>query len=299
MDDRLAALDWGLLRSFLAVARKGSLSGAARALGLSQPTLGRQVKALEAQLGVALFTRAARGLVMTETGQSLAARAEEMAAAAAALSLEAAGQATSLAGSVRLTAAVAVSQHVLPPIIADLRRRHPDIQLDILASDTSENLLFREADIAIRMYRPTQLDVVTLHLGDAPLGLFGSEDYLAGLPGPPDLETAVILGHDRDDRLIRGFRDHGMAAERSWFPVRTDDTATHWNLARAGCGLAFILAGIGRAEPGMVEVPIPVNIPPLPFWLTAHEAMRRTPRIAAVWDILKTGLGTWLKNAAP
>jgi DNA-binding transcriptional LysR family regulator len=150
--------DWTLLQSFAAVAKHGSLSAAARSLGASQPTLGRHIKTLEESLGAPLFTRIARGLEPTELGLELLEEAGRMEAAAARMSLIAEGRSTELRGTVRLTASVYVSHFILPQIIANIRRLEPQIEIELAPSDTTENLIFREADIALRMYRPEQLD---------------------------------------------------------------------------------------------------------------------------------------------
>ena len=159
-------LDWSYIRSLLAVAETGSLSAAARKTGQSQPTLGRHIKAVEMALGTDLFVRNSGGLQLTEAGLSLLEPAREMAHAYARLTTQAAGRDAAVAGTVRITASVVVSQYLLPPIIAEIRRREPDIEIELVPSDTTENLMFREADIAVRMFRPTQLDVVARKIAD-------------------------------------------------------------------------------------------------------------------------------------
>ena len=172
MDNSLDKLDWALVQAFLAVAETGSLSGAARTLGTSQPTLGRQIKLIEAQLGVELFHRQPRGLALTQTGAALVAPAQAMRDAVRQISLKAAGRQMQLEGTVRITASVAFSVMHLPQIIEQVRSVEPQIAIELVPSDTTSNLLFREADIAVRMYRPTQLDLITKHLGDVDLGFF-------------------------------------------------------------------------------------------------------------------------------
>ncbi len=179
-----------MIQAFVAVADQGSLSAAARHLGVSQPTLGRHVHAMEDAVGAPLFRRKPRGMALTTLGAQLLDPAREMSEAASRLSLVAAGESQSMAGSVRITASVFISHHILPALLAQTRRSNPEISLDLVASDSTENLLFSEADIAIRMYRPEQLDVVTRHLGDIQMGLFGATDYLdrkwpAGHAGRP------------------------------------------------------------------------------------------------------------------
>jgi len=210
MNERGAELDWTHLHSFAAVAREGSLSAAARKLNQSQPTIGRHVKALEQTLGVELFTRVARGLELTRAGQEILAHARGMEDAAARLRLAAEGRASDLRGTVRITASLVVSHYILPQIIADIRAAEPEIQIELVPSDTTENLIFREADIAVRMYRPTQLDVITRHIADHPIALYAAKSYLdrAGRPQEPagilDLD---FIGFDKNDLIIRVMRE--------------------------------------------------------------------------------------------
>lgn len=282
-------LDWSLLRAVLAVADAGSLSGAARKLSQSQPTIGRHVRAAEDALGQALFRRHARGLLPTEFCLSILAPAREMEAAMHRLSLVAAGQDEAVAGRVRLTASVFVTTHILPDIVAEIRRDHPAISLDIVASDTSENLLFHEADLALRMYRPTQLDMVTRHLGDLPLGLYAAHSYLDrhGTPrDAADLMRHQMVGYDRDERLVRGMRDLGFDVRPDWFTVRTDDQVAYWQFVVAGCGIGVGQTVVADRFPGVRRIMADVTLPVLPVWLTAHPALRHQPRVATVWDAL-------------
>jgi len=285
--------DWSLIRVFLAVAETGSFSAAARRLGSSQPTVGRQVAALETAVGAPLFQRHAQGMRVSEAGAELLAPARQMAQAAQALALAAAGKAETMSGTVRVTASVAMAQYVLPPTIARIREALPEVAIELVASDATDNLLFREADIAVRMFRPDQLDVVTKHLGDLHLGLYGAVRYLdrAGRPqGTADLLAHRFVGYDRDDRIIRGFRELGHAVTRDFFGTRTDTQTVYWELVRAGCGLGIGQVLLGGRDPLVERVMPDLPLPLLPVWLTAHEAMRRTPRIRRVWEMLEEDL---------
>lgn len=283
------ALDWSLIRSFLAVAEAGSLSAAARATGISQPTLGRHVQAAEAALEVALFARVAQGLVLTDAGQALLPAAQAMRQAAAELSLTAKSQGEGLDGTVRLTASRVVAHFILPPILARLRTEEPGIEIELVASDASENLLFGEADIALRMYRPTQPDLVARHLGDLPLGLYAAKAYLdrKGRPATQDdLMTHDFIGQDRMDQIIRVMASLGIMVDRHFFPVRCDDPLTYQELVRAGAGLGGILRRIGDADPLLERIDIVPDLPSLPVWLTAAPRLRQSPRLRLVWDAL-------------
>ncbi|MGH1330335.1 MAG: LysR family transcriptional regulator [Paracoccaceae bacterium] len=288
-----SSLDWTLLQSFAAVAKHGSLSAAARNLGASQPTLGRHIKTLEESLGAPLFTRIARGLEPTELGLELLEEAGRMEAAAARMSLIAEGRSTALRGTVRITASVFVSHFILPQIIADIRRQEPQIEIELAPSDATENLMFREADIALRMYRPEQLDVITRYVGDTQIGLYGARGFLDRVGRPETFEAAFALdfvGYDRNDLMLRGMRQMGLEIDRDFFAVRCDDQAAYWHLVRAGCGIGAAQRIVGDRD-ALVERILPdLPLPPLPIWLAAPEALRRNPRIRRVWDLLGEGL---------
>lgn len=293
MDTPLRDLEWSLVQTFLAVAEEGSLSAAARKLGHSQPTLGRQVRALEQSLRAELFQRQPRGLSLTETGAALLEPARAMREAMSRIALTAAGREARLEGTVRITASVMTSLFHLPPIVALIRRKEPQIAIEIVPSDASSNLLFREADIAVRMYRPRQLDLVTRHLGELTLGLYAARDYLdrRGLPaGPQDFAKHDFIGYDQDPAIVEGMNAAGFPVTRDFFRTRCDDNAVYFNLLRAGCGIGFSQRIVARDFPDLVEIDAGTTLPTLPVWLTAHQAMRDTPRIRRVWDMLAEGL---------
>jgi DNA-binding transcriptional LysR family regulator len=255
--------------------------------------LGRQLRALEVQLESELFVRHARGFTLTAVGQKLVPYAEQMRAAMSEFSIIAAGSHTTLQGDVRLTTSVFMAHHIMPGILAKLRVTTPEIKVDLIASDSSDNLLFREADIAIRMYQPQQLDVITRHLGNIQLGLFASRDYLAhaGCPKTPEeLIKHDIVGYDRNDQIIRAMREQGWPATRDWFSTRCDNQTTYWQLVRAGCGIGFCQRSVGLADVNMVELLPDLTLPHLPVWLTAHETLRHQPRISHVWDAILSNL---------
>jgi DNA-binding transcriptional LysR family regulator len=289
MKSPLSDLDWSLVQTFLAVAETGSLSAAARALGLSQPTLGRKVREIEAALGAELFQRHAKGLALTETGRAMLAPGQAMREAAGRLALVAAGEDRGLSGPVRITASVVVSHFLLPEILARLRREEPGIEIDIVASDSSENLLFREADIAVRMYRPGQLDVVTRHVADMSMGLYGATGYLDRVGRPETFEELMDLdwvGFDRNEMIIRGMAEAGWPVDRAFFKLRTDDQAAYWQMVRAGGGVGITQQAIGSRDGGVEQLMPELPLPELPVWLTAHEEVRRVPRVARVWEAL-------------
>lgn len=285
--------DWSLLHSFLAVADRGSLSGAARSLGQSQPTLGRHIRLLEAQLGITLFRRTPRGLEPTEAALPLVEAARAMAQHAARLSRLAEGRQEGLAGTVRVTAPKVISHYLLPPILARLRLAEPEIRIELVPSDTSENLLFREADIALRMYRPEQLEVVARHVTDLPLGLFAAHSYVArrGLPATiAALRDHDFVGFDRDDRIVRMMAAQGLEVMRDFFALRCDDQSVYWELVRAGCGIGGMQLAVAQRDARVTRVLPSLDLPALPVWLVTPEPLRRNPRIRRVWEFLARAL---------
>ncbi|MEO0486160.1 MAG: LysR family transcriptional regulator [Pseudomonadota bacterium] len=294
MDERLRTLDWSLVRAFLAVAEEGSLSAAARRLGASQPTLGRQVKAIEDALRARLFARHAKGLALTEMGEAILPAARAMARAMNDIRVAAAARETELTGSVRITASVNVAFTVVPPVIATARRRYPGVQIDLVPSDDSENLTFGDSDIAVRMYRPEQPDLITQFLGTFDIGLYAGREFLDRMGRPESVAEIFeldLVGYDTDRRILDGMIARGFPARRDMFATRCDDPLTQWELVAAGCGIGFAPCAMGDRDPRVDRVPLPFEIEGLPMWLTTSEAMRRTPRIRAIWDVLAAELG--------
>jgi len=286
-------LDWTHIQTFLAVAETGSLSAAARDLGLSQPTVGRQVHAAEDALGVELFHRRSHGLDLTLSGETLLEPAKEMQKAAAKLSLIAEGRGVGLNGVVRITASEVVSHFMLPRVLARVRTAEPEIELEVFPSDEPKNLLFREADIAIRMYRTEQLDIITRHIGSMRVGMFAARAYVEKRGVPLHIEEFMMhdfVGYNSNDIIISGMRDMGLQVDRHFFKTRCDQQVVHWELARAGCGIGFSQESIGQADPDMVQILPELPLPVLPIWLTAPEALRTNPRIRRVFDLLADAL---------
>lgn len=280
--------DWALLRMFLEVANSGSLSRAATALGSSQPTLSRQLAQLEAQLGHVLFERTPRGVRLTEAGAALRGPVERMREQAQQFAMVAAGRSMTLAGSVRITASEMVSTYLLPGMLRTLRDRHPEIQIELVASNAVENLLEREADIALRMVRPKQGTLVARRLGDQPLGMYAHRDYLQvhGRPTPANMLEHQWIGYDRSDQMLKGFREAGFKVDKGMFEFRCDNHVVAWHAVLAGLGLGVGMPRIAALSPQLVRVLPKLPIPPLPLWLTAHRELRSTPRLKVVFDFL-------------
>jgi len=285
----MAELDWNLIKSFVAVAETGSLSAAARRLDASQPTLGRHVAELEQTLGVTLFRRGRRGYQLTEAGAALFERGKAVSDEAAAFSMLALGSVEAIEGTVRLAASDVVAAYVLPDIVARLGAEEPGIEIEIVASNQVENLLRRDADIAIRMVRPAQNELVARKVTDIALCLAATPAYLDrhGRPrSPADLPGHRLIGFDRSDEIVRGFAAFGLSVSRSAFRMRTDNQIVLWQAVRAGVGIGIGQEPLARRDAG-VEIVLPgLPLPALPVWLAMHRDVRTGIRIRRVADFL-------------
>lgn len=292
-------LDWTLLRSFLAVVEGGSLSAAAKGIGATQPTLSRHIRELETALGVILFTRSAQGLDPTKAALGLIDDARAMGAAADALNLKAQGRSQHLFGTVRITASVIVANLMLPPILASLRQAEPSIQIEIVASDTNQNLLRRDADIAIRMADPTQNALIARKLGDTPMGLFATRNYFdrrGRIASKDDLRNHDLIGLDRSDFLLRGFANFGINLTREEFALRTDDGLLTWNLLLAGGGVGVAQVILAQHHQELEQVEAGIDLGALPVWLVMSEEVRTNARIRRVADFLSDAIGSILRS---
>lgn len=248
---------------------------------------------LERQTRLQLFQRHPKGLRLTPAGQRLLGHVRAMADEAGRIGLLSAGEDSAMTGTVRITASVFVAHHILPPILSGLRQAEPGINIELVASDSSDNLLFQQADIALRMYRPTQLDLTAVHLGDLTIGAFAARSYL-DRRGPArtvaDLHGHDLIGFDKSDLILRGMRAAGLTVTREDFAFRTDHATVYWELLRAGCGIGFGQIRVARRDAGVEAVLADLPIPPLPIWLATATRTRHTPRLSRVWDHLRGAL---------
>lgn len=284
--------DWNLYRSFLAVIEEGSLSGAARSLGLAQPSVGRHIDALESAVGFQLFIRSQHGLTPTGTALELRPYAEALSSAAAAL-LRAASRQGTAGGVVRITASEVVGAEVLPPILAALRRSHPGIIIELALSNAVENLLRHDADIAVRMVEPRQDALLVRRVGVIPVGLHAHRDYLArhGTPRSlDDLGAHSLIGYDRETPAIRSMRREFMFPDRALFALRADSDLAQLAAIRAGFGIGGCQTKLALREPNLVRV-LPDSFEmKLGTWLAMHENLRSAPHCRVVFDALFDGL---------
>ncbi|WEK50395.1 MAG: LysR family transcriptional regulator [Candidatus Kaistia colombiensis] len=288
---------WDHFRSFLAVLGDGSLSAAARSLRLTQPTLGRHIDELEQALDVVLFTRSRAGLTPTEAALELAPHAETMAAAAEALVRAASAEAAEDRGTVRLTASEVVGTEILPAILRPFMERHPGIAIELVVSNRNEDLLRREADIAVRMARPTQGALLARRIGTIDIGLHAHRDYLARRGTPKtlaDLTGHTLIGYDRESPAIRALQQLGLPLSRDMFSLRTDSDTTQLAAIRAGLGIGGCQSPLAAQDHDLVHLVPEEFAYPLECWVAMHEDLGQVRRMRLVFDHLVAGLGGYV-----
>jgi DNA-binding transcriptional LysR family regulator len=293
---------WDLYRSFLEVLRTGSLSAASRALGLTQPTVGRQIAMLEKTLhGKPLFTRSRTGLQPTETARELRPHAELMASAAAALLRTASGAAEEMQGAVRVTASEVIGAEVLPPILTEFRARQPGVIVELSLSNQSADLLRRDADIAVRMVRPAQKALVARRVGKTALGLHASRQYIEtrGMPRQLTdlLQHHALIGFDRTPHVTRGLK-LPFPLTRDLFAYRCDSDLGQLAAIRAGFGVGVCQYGVAASSnPPLVAV-LPQEVRfELDIWIVMHEALRKTARIRMMFDHLVASFAQYVARS--
>ncbi|ODT48979.1 LysR family transcriptional regulator [Devosia sp. 63-57] len=287
--------DWNLVRAFMATVEAGSLSAAARQLGLAQPTLGRQVAALEVALGVTLFERPGRALVLTEAGRLLVEHARSMGEAADGLTLAAAGQSQAMDGVVRVTAIELYAAHVLPPFLALMEERAPKLRVELIAADAVQDLVRREADIAIRHGRPDQDGLVARRCADTRARLYAAPSYFEHFGRPrngEELAWGRLIGFIGDDgEMLAELNRRGAKMGPENCRPFTNSGSVGWEWVRRGMGMALMLEKVAEATPG-VELVWPEMEPvPIPVWLVTHREIHTSARIRLVFDLLAEHLG--------
>jgi len=294
MNWQAISFDWNQVRAFLATVEEGSFSGAARVLKTTQPTIGRQISELEAALGVTLVERSVKGPTLTETGRDLLDHVRAMGEAATLISMAAEGHSLDVSGDVTITATDLLSAGMLPAILAPLRQNSPGIRVRIVSSNDIQNLLQREADIAIRHVRPEQPELIARHVGDFRASLYAASDYLerAGRPRTPrEVADHDFVGTPDPDRLIAPLHNQGVPLRPKNFVMTSDSGVVVWELLKAGYGISMLPETLCDAEPGVEKV-LP-SLPSLefPVWLVAHRELQTSKRIRIVFDHLVRGLG--------
>lgn len=295
----ILSLDWDHYRTFLAILQEGSQSGAARALGLTQPTVGRHLEALELAAGKPLFLRSYQGLSPTETALSMRSYAETMAASAAALARAASGDGDSPEGTVRISVSEVIGLEVLPPILAELLERYPRLAIELSLSDVVEDLLRQQADIAVRMVQPTQGALVSRKIGAIPIGVFAHRRYLERHGTPQtveDLASHRLIGFDRQLPYVREALKQYPAMADIRFGFRTDSNVAQLAMIRAGGGIGMCQLALGARDPDLVLLlPGQIQLTLMTF-VVMHENLKMAPRCRVVFDALAEGLLAYLRT---
>ena len=292
-------IPWEWYRTFLAVMKEGSLSGAARMLAITQPTAGRHVAALESALGLVLFTRSQTGLQPTDAAVALQGHAQAMENTASMIERSAASTA-GLRGVVRVSASEIIGTEVLPPLIAQIKEAYPQVTIELVLSNRIQDLLNREADIAVRMTTPVQEQLIARRMGSIEIGLHAAPSYLARHAAPESMEalfTHTLVGFDKTTPFILQALKHYPQLHRELFTVRTDSDVAQLNLIRAG-------AGIGICQVQLADFPVQLQrlLPDffafhLDTWLVMHEDLRHSKACKTVFDILAEGLRAYIAKA--
>lgn len=290
MDWTALTFDWNQVRAFLAAAQEGSFSAGARALGVSQPTLGRQVAALERELRVTLFEREGKGLALTSTGSQLLDQVTIMGQAATRISLLASGQAQAIEGTVRITASDIYSAHLLPPALHELRTLAPRLKFEIVASNTLQDLVRREADIAIRHVRPAQSSLIAKRVRQERAHLYASTQYIE-LHGKPscvqDLQSHRFISFGFTQESLRYFAKFGLELDEDNFAYCSLNGLVSWEYTRQGLGIAIMSQALANT-PGIERIDEHLGLEPMVFdtWLVTHRELHTSPKIRLVYDTL-------------
>ncbi|CCN49941.1 putative transcriptional regulator, LysR family [Vibrio nigripulchritudo MADA3029] len=288
-------IDWQWINHFLVVAEQGSLSKAAELLGLSQPTLTRQVQRLEKELGYALFERSTQGLNLTENGHALIQSAQGMSDAADHFLRSAQGNKEELKGTVRISVNELFGHFLLPPALVAFREHNPSIEFEIVISNEASNLSKRDADIAVRMFRHKQHDLVSRVLPSIPLGFYVHQSYIEK-HGLPDLLQTLsehqIIGFDRFTSFIDEARLHGFELSPNDFSFRSDSLMQHWQLLNQGAGIAATHKGLAEKNPDLVQVLPDMPISELPCHLMVHQDIQTNTKVRTLLNFL----GDWFEK---
>lgn len=286
-------IDWNQLRAFHATATTGSLSAAARQLGLTQPTMSRQIAALEAALGVELFDRVGRKLVLTLTGAELRDRIGIMADAAGSAALVASGRVAEVRGRVCISATDTYAAYILPAMVQQIRTEAPEVTVAIAASNELSDLHRREADIAIRHQPPARSGLVGEHIRDTEAHFYASAAWVKshGLPSTPtELAGTAMIGMEDVARFASYLRDMGIPMKAADLRLASDSSVVIWEMVRRGMGVAPMLREVAERTPDVVRL-LPDMAPIIvPIWLVTHEDLKLSPRIRVVERILAQGL---------
>lgn len=287
------SFDWNHVRAFLATVEEGSLSAAARATGQTQPTLGRQVAALEQAIGVTLFERVGRSLKLTSSGAQLVDHVRAMGEAASRISLVASGQSQSIEGLVRISASDVSATYQMPRIIAQLRDVAPGIEIEVVASNSISDLQRREADIALRHVRPDQPELIARKMRDNTAHLYATPDYLDQVGAPKsleDLQRFNFIAYGKPDEMLPHFDAMGVVLSRDNIRYHSENGVAGWQMICHGLGLGVMSAEVAQLCPEVVRVLPDLVSVTFPTWLVSHRELLTSPRMRLVFDVLADAL---------
>lgn len=286
MVQHFADFDWSQARSFLVTAETGSFSAAARQLRTTQPTIGRQVAALEASLGVLLFERTSKGLVPTDAGKDLLNHVKVMGQAAEKLALAATGKSEAIDGRVRITASDVFAAYLLPKAVTELRQRAPKLEIEVVAANDLRDLQRREADIAIRHVRPEEPELVARYLREASASFYASRSYLAAKEGGKRPDSLDFIGFGDSERLLAEFRRIGLKLHPDQIKIQSENGLVAWEMMRHGLGVAVMADEVAEMTPGIERLPLKHDTIGFPIWLVTHRELHTSRRIRLVFDVL-------------
>lgn len=297
MSWKTIAFDWNQVRAFLATVEEGSLSAAARALGSTQPTLSRQVTGLEESLGILLFERGPRSMVLTSAGIDLVDHVRAMGEAASRISLSASGHSQTVDGKVSISATETTAAYSIPPMLETLRERAPNIRIEIISSNVIDNIIRRDADIAVRHGPPEHSDLIGKHIGDSVVHLYGARHYLDlfGYPATVnDLPAHSLIGQTPLQANITSLKALGLELVEDDFNIIATSSLTLLELVRQGLGLSFVLQHTAKLFPELVPVLADDISPSIPIWLVTHRELHNSRRIRMVFDWLEESINSGL-----
>jgi DNA-binding transcriptional LysR family regulator len=286
-------MDWRALQDVVTVAETGSLSAASRRLNVSQPTVGRRIEQLEEQLGTLLFNRTARGLILTKVGEGILGHAKQMEEGALAIERIATGANQELQGNVRISLIEDLGIQWIPQKLNEFHKQFPQLAIEVNIDNRNVDLLRREADIAIRLARPEQVDLICRKTGMLNFGLYASQSYLDehGIPEKrADLKNHYHVGFDEVMARVPNVKKLESLFNQGNIRHRSNSHMEMVEATRAGLGCAALCCFIGDKYPELQRVLINEIDYAREIWLVTHAEINSSARIRAVFDFLGKAL---------
>lgn len=280
---------WDLIHTFDTVAKTGSLLAASRVLNVSQPTVGRHIDMLENAMGISLFIRSREGMALTDAGADLVSTSGDLVRAATEFERRSLGLDKEVSGVVRITANDVLGVHVLPAMLQNFMATHPEIEIELDITNSAANLSRRDADIALRMFRPVQNDLFAQKATEIPLGFYAHNAYLERAKPPAtlaDLQDHKLIGFDRETLLVDAAKTMGAPLTSSDFIFRTDNILAQIAAVKAGIGIGILHQGMAATMDHISRVLPEIALPALDLWIVSHADVRHNTRIRLLVDFL-------------